>query len=215
MWKIPKFNFLTCIILMILFTGCSGGDNITGPSPPDIGSNNPNVIVAMGDSITKGNFDSAGVPYPARLAGITGKTVINEGRGGEMSGEGAARAANVLAFYKPAYLLILYGANDVSRGRSANTIIENLRTIIQAAKANQTRPIIANLTPLYGSHAAFQGAVNALNPLIQQLAFEEGADFVDLASAFGNNRSLLLADGLHPSDEGTQVIALTFAKFVI
>lgn len=210
-----KSNVLTYIMLIILFTGCGGGDNITGPDPPDIGNNNPNVYVAIGNSITEAGFALSGSPYPARLSSMTGETVVNEGHGGETSGAGAARVTGALAQYKPAGLLILFGANDVIFRINTATIIANLRAIIQAAKANQTRPIIANLTPMYDSHAAFQGGVNELNPLIQQLASEEGADFVDLASAFGNNRSLMQADGLHPTDEGNQIIASEFAKFVI
>ena len=201
---------ITLAVAMGGLVGCDGGGS-SGGGGGDIGDNTAGVFVAMGDSLTSGYCVPAGAPYPDRTAAATGKTVINEGRCGERSGGGAGRVSGVLNQHKPEGLLILYGANDMINGGDVEGTIGNLRFIIQTAKANKTRPIIANLTPMYDGHAVFQGSVDALNQRINQLASEEGAALVNLAGEFGQERDLIQADGLHPSDMGTQVIAFAFA----
>ena len=94
--------------------------------------------------------------------------------------------------------------------RKAGTLISKAPNI-QAAKANKTRPILANLTPMYDGHAVFQPAVEAVNPQIAALASSEGVRLVNLAGEFGSERSLIQPDGLHPSDMGTPVLAFAFA----
>ena len=190
--------------MVALLVGCNNDDDSSGGLPSDIGDNNPDMVVALGDSITVAG-------YPAAVAGITGKTVINQGRGGERSAGGASRVSGVLSKYKPAYLLILYGANDAIHGADAAAVKGNLRAIIGAAQANKTVPIIANLTPMYDGHSSFQGTATSYNPEIKSLASEMGARFVNLAGEFGSERSLIQADGLHPTGEGSQVIAFAFS----
>jgi lysophospholipase L1-like esterase len=193
------------------FIGCNGGGGGGGGGSSNIGDNNAGVFVALGDSITNGRCVPAGAPYPDRTAAISGKTVVNQGICGERSGGGAARVSGVLSRYKPEGLLILYGANDVIHGADLDGTIENLRAIIQTAKANMTRPIIATLMPMYDGHAQFQGAAKELSRRIRQLASQEGAKLVNLEGEFGQERDLLQPDGLHPSDMGTQVIGFAFA----
>ena len=208
-----KFKWIFAGILLtmsMIFAGCGGDDEEGGGLPDDIGENNPNVIVALGDSITQG-FGDGGAPYPSRVANITGLTVYNEGRGGERSGGGAGRVSGVLSRYKPAYLLILYGANDAIAGADVESVIGNLRAIIGAAQANKTVPVLANLTPMYDGRALFNGKVDEYNPRIRDLASETGARFVNLSGEFGDERSLIQADGLHPTDSGNQVIAFAFS----
>ncbi|OGV67363.1 MAG: hypothetical protein A2283_09140 [Lentisphaerae bacterium RIFOXYA12_FULL_48_11] len=197
--------FLAAGICVIGLSGCEDdGDS------HDFGTNDPNMIVAMGDSITAlegGNTTT----YPAILASITGKTVANEGSGGATAGDGASKVHSVLNEYQPGYVLILYGANDVIRSMGSNNTIANLRSIISAAKNNKSVPVIATLTPMYYSHEIFDGSAKELNVLIRQMASEEGCKLVDLEDAFGNNTSYMKNDGLHPNDAGLSVIAEAFS----
>ncbi|OVE73831.1 hypothetical protein BVX94_02630 [bacterium B17] len=205
-----KFKFLSLVVLsslMFMVSGCEDDG-----SSHDYGDNDANYYVAMGDSITEG-YGDAGTPYPERLAGMIGKTVANEGKSGETSDEGAARINSLLSSYKPGHLLVLYGANDVLRSRDNADIISYLRTIIQAAKSNQTVPELATLTPITGHDGAYASAVQSLNTDIRSLASEEGVRLVDLESAFngtGNVDAYLQSDGLHPNSDGSQLIAESF-----
>jgi lysophospholipase L1-like esterase len=201
-------KFIRQLCLIVCALGLNGCEN--GGSSHDFGANNPNVAVAIGDSITAlegGNSTT----YPALLAQMAGMTVINEGSGGATSGDGAAKVTGVLREYSPGYLLILYGANDVIGGYGIDNAIANLRAIIVTAKNNNTVPVIATITPMCFSHSIFNGSASALNDRIRQLASEEGCDLVDLEAAFGSDTSLFNGDGLHPNDKGLQVIADNFA----
>lgn len=196
------------LLAALVMTGCddSGG----GGGTPDVGDNDINVVVAMGDSITEGQCVPAGAPWPSRLGSLSGKTVINEGRCGERSAGGASRIAGVLAARKPGYVLINYGANDAIFNHTTETLAFHIRVMIQAAKANQSVVLVGTVLPMYDSHAFAAGKIPDYNAAIRQVAKEEGAKVVDLNREFGNERSFLQADGLHPSDSGNQLIALAF-----
>jgi lysophospholipase L1-like esterase len=195
-------------LLASLLCSCEDGGG-GGGGGGDVGSNDPNVYVALGDSITGGNGVSQ--PYPSILSGMLGKTVYNQGQGGATSGDGVGRVKGLLARYKPGHLLILYGANDLAFGHDIGFTVANLRTIIQAAKANQTIPVIGTLTPMMYAHATFAGGATALSAEIRAMASEEGAAVANLESAFGNNPDYMQADGEHPNQQGAQVMAETFA----
>jgi len=71
-------------------------------------------------------------------------------------------------------------------------------------------PLLATLTPMIGEHAIWNGEVNKLNDDIRSLASSLDVTLVDLNAEFGDPAALLLDDGLHPNDQGNQVIALAF-----
>lgn len=193
-----------------LFIGCNDSGDGGGWDGTDFGDNNINVVTAMGDSITAyGN-----PPYPSILAGMIGKTVINRGQGGAKSSSGADQVASALAADQPAFLLILYGANDVIHGYSHDSVIANLRTMISAARANQTVPILATLTPMSGSHVLWAGDASALSDEIRSLASQEQVSLADLEKAFGSDPTLISDDGLHPSQAGYEKIAEVFADIL-
>ena len=211
-----KWSGTTAITILLAalwgLTGCElgGGGSGGGGGLGDVGSNNADVYVAIGDSITDGN-NGGGAPYPPRLASMTGKTVINRAAQDESSGSGAGSVGGILADTKPGALLILLGAVDLIGGSSVDSIIGNLGSIIDQAKANKTVPVVATLTPMVGSHSLWEGQVKELNKAIRNLASDRGARLVDLESAFGDGEGLILSDGLHPNEQGNQIMAEAFA----
>lgn len=200
-----------CLMGILFLTGCDNGGDDGGDGAGEAGSNNPGVIVCLGDSITEGT-PAGGAPFPSRLAAQTGKTVINAGKGGEKSGSGAARARSVLQQHKPAVMTILYGANDVIMDQGNDEVIANLNAIISLCRENQTKPVLATLPPMVMGHSIWNGQVTVLNDMIRELASATGVSLVDLEQEFGSEPYMLLApDGLHPNDTGNMVIADAFA----
>ncbi len=207
--KMRTWMGLTVAAAAILMTGCEG-DSSLGDGY-DFGENDANVVVALGDSLTRGGFSGSGASYPAQLSAMIGKTVHNSGSSGEHSYEGATRVRSVLTRHRPGFLLILYGANDIVHGRSTESIIGNLRAIINAARDNQTIPVLGTLPPAYGLHDFMQGAIDGLNERIRQLAAEENVALAPVNAVFGDDPSLFLEDGLHPNEAGNTKLAEAFA----
>lgn len=188
--------------------GC-GHDDDGGGGGGEIGEDKDrNLVACIGDSITQG-YACEGAPYPSRLAGYSGKTVLNYGVGGTTASYGASVVGSALA-RNPAYVCILFGANDCIGGVSAETTVGNLRRIVQACKESKTRPIVATPTPMVAPHSGYTERLERLRDGIRAMAKEEGVSCVDLYGAFGSGEGLLNSDGLHMTDAGSDLIAKKF-----
>ena len=218
----PLSLVLVMLLIPTLFLGCNDGDSSSSgdsgtsndasatPSAtsPDFGNNDANVLVAIGDSITAGSTIT-GLTYPQRLSSILGKTVVNAGVGGALSSAAPGQARNALS-RKPGFLLMMFGTNDVFREISPDTVANNLASAIRMAKANKTVPLVATIPPNLKS--GFQNDfVASINSRIRAMAANEGAILVHVNAEFGNGSGLIQADGFHPNDTGTQIIAFAFA----
>ena len=208
---------VACVILLCVWmVSCdSGGGSKSAPAkktPPDVGSNDINTVLCIGDSITQGGCAPAGAPYPARLGALSGKRVLNAGVCGEESVETAARAPRLLRAKHPGYMCLLIGANDATVQYRPNpgALGDNVRSIIRAAKAQKTVPLVATLLPMYREHRIYNGNADKMSAIIRTVIAEEGATLVDLRQEFGTDDTLLQIDGLHPTDAGTQIIAAAF-----
>jgi lysophospholipase L1-like esterase len=210
--------------LALALASCSGGG---GDDEPDFGTNDPSVVVALGDSITFGLRDTGidgcneslrgKAGFPARLEGMSGKTVINRGICGADSYDGVGDIEVVLDRYHPGVILIDYSPNDIFNG--TGVLISNLRTMIIAARANKTVPILGTLVPAVGEHSGWMNFIRAANEKILELCREEKVECADHFKAFLDDPgfqvspyALLDGDGLHPNAAGYQVMADTWLK---
>lgn len=201
-----------CIFAAMCFLGgCEDDGGGGGSGSQDIGDNNADVIVALGDSITHGTgIPDKSVNYPNQLSGMIGKTVIDQGMPGAEAWQGLAVIDELLAHNKPGYVLIMFGINDLISGRSADSIKEDVREMINRARDNKTIPVIATLTPTFGNYGDLANGVQATSQAIRELGGEEGVAVADVADAFGWRQDLMTSDGLHPNEAGATVIAETF-----
>lgn len=202
-----------CAFVPIFMAGCEDSKSHLGDGH-DFGSNNPTLYVAFGDSITYGTGVSSADNYPTKLGGMMMRTVINYGMPGAESYVGAELVQDVLNEYKPGFLLILFGVNDLIMDYSEDEAIQNLQYICQAAINNKTIPVIATLTPVAGEHHIWASGVDRLNVLIRQLAVNMNVALVDLDAAFKWDPLYLQADGLHPNVQGYNLMAITFYDVV-
>jgi lysophospholipase L1-like esterase len=180
-----------------------------------IGSNQPNVYMAFGDSLTAGDGVSASQAWPARLQGLLeghfgGAVVRNRGASGTNSYEALERLQRNIAGNEPAYTMILYGTNDWNDPDCQDNpdcfTVPNLRTVVRRVKAFQSLPFIATLPPVNPAlaPAGRNDWIAAVNDRIRVMAREEGAFMVDLHATFmrqGNLPSLYL-DHIHFNPAG-------------
>jgi len=195
----------TLIVGLVLGVG-PGCDDDDGhdDSGFDFGTNDPSLVICIGDSITENG-------YPAYLGGMIGKVAVDRGVGGVPSAAAIGAAQAALAAH-PGYLLVLYGANDIIQGRSLQAIPENLRAVINMARANKTIPCIATLTPMIGIQIGRAAQVQLVNESIRQLAQAEEVRMADLYAEFGDTpEQYMLTDGLHLNEAGDQAVAACFA----
>ena len=192
--------------------GCSDDDSGGGGlKNKDPGGNDLNVVVTFGDSLTQGNYCSC-PSYPSRLAGMIGKAVYNTGVSGSMASENIERTQGAIDRFHPAFMLILYGYNDIVHSFGVPSTIEALDQMVVICKENHVVPVLATYPEPIGDHAAYAPTVLVLNSRIRALANTHGISCVDLQPEFADSTTLMEDDGLHPNDAGTQVMAISFAE---
>jgi lysophospholipase L1-like esterase len=103
-------------------------------SPPIAPLGQDAVILAFGDSLTRGVGAKPSQSYPALLQALSGRKVINAGKPGELSGEGAQRLPSLLQQHSPDLLILCHGGNDMLRKRAPAETEANLRRMIAAAR---------------------------------------------------------------------------------
>lgn len=198
------------LLVSCLDSGGGGGGN--SYKNHDFGENDPNKVVALGDSITEGyTCEGETLAFPNRIAGMTGLTVINAGVSGEQSSGAASRAGKVMDNNKPGFILIFTGHNDAIFDRDYDGVINNIRSIIQAAQNRKVVPIVATLVPIGAPRTFATGPARDYSEGIRALAKEMSVPLVDIEKEFGDDAESLQCDGLHPIDPGSVIIAAAFS----
>ena len=219
--KWVSFSGAVAFLSAFLLAGC-GSDGDSALSNGNPGLNDVNVVAAFGDSITQGS-ECGCVPYPARLSALIGKIVYNSGIGGSTARSNVGHTQDAINKYRPAFMLILYGINDIIHGADAGSTGGALSQMVLICKQNNVVPVLMTYPRPIAGHNLFAGGTIALNRNIRAIAKAEGIRCVDLEREFSagpdpiygewpmTDANLMEPDGLHPNDAGTQIIALACA----
>ncbi|MFD8330713.1 GDSL-type esterase/lipase family protein [Streptomyces lydicus] len=186
------------------------------------------VIVAFGDSVTRGDGTSADLDqcYPDHLQRRIGSagTVLNAGIGGNrllgaLFGPTLPHrfSREVLGTQEATHLLLLAGLNDVAFGATAAEITDALFTLARRAEEHGIRPILGTLTPMMGSvYETFRTAGNeatrvAVNEVLRARSDWPVVDFAtQVADPQDTSRLAPVfdsGDGVHPGDAGAAALA--------
>jgi len=174
-------------------------------------------IIAFGDSITSGTGSHTG-GYPARLEQLIesrGKpcTIYNLGIPGERTHQGVHRITTTLDTVPADIILIMEGTNDIRSGYPWQTTKLNLQLMIDTAKAKGVTPVLATLTPSDQRNSEVL-IPNKYNPMIRELAEENGIILVDQFAAVEQLWESLNDDGIHPNDAGYLYLAKTWDQTI-
>ena len=182
----------------------------TVPADPDAPPARPR-IVAFGDSLTIGLGLLEQEAYPALLQNKINEAgyqfeVVNAGVSGDTSAGGLRRLDWALEG-NVKVLIVAFGGNDGLRGLPVPQMKENLSQIIDKARERSIVVILAGMEapPNFGQEYAtgFRQAFRdvALNKRVLFIPF--------LLNNVAGKPELNQADGIHPNQQGTQIVADT------
>jgi lysophospholipase L1-like esterase len=182
-----------------------GSENTEVP-PPAPGENR---VVFIGDQITERW-------PPAKF--FPGKPYFNRGISGQVTAQMLVRFRQDVIGLKPKVVVIHGGINDVTGASgpgSEGMIADQIRSMVELAKVNGIRVVLASLTPICDCFTVqtgyrSQARIIGVNGFLRGYAKENGAVFLDYYSALAQGRDFkreLTVDGLLPNDAGYDVMA--------
>ena len=192
-------RFFVAVCIAVLLAACDRAPTLPRLSPHD-------VIVAFGDSLTHGTGASEETSYPAVLASLTGRTVINAGVPGDTTGTGLQRLPSVLDEYKPRLVLLCLGGNDMLRKQPAAATENNLRLLVQTIRASGAEVVLIGVP----APKLFGGAPDFYGRIAEEMRLPLEADVFD--DVLKDNR--LKADPIHANAAGYRVVAERLAELL-
>lgn len=164
----------------------------------------PKDIVFISNSITNGTEWNELFPR---------KRVKNRGISGDTS-EGVYDRLDPVVKGKPAKIFILIGINDISRGIEVETIVQNMKRIVEKIQTEspKTKIYIQSILPVNPDFGMFKGhqkpqLIKEINQQYQNIAKEYKVNYINLYPHFleeGTDRmnEKYTNDGLHLLGEG-------------
>lgn len=184
-----------CVLLLssLLLSAC--GQTVTPLTPLPENA----VILAFGDSLTYGSGASTEQSYPARLAELTGRTVINAGVPGELSTAGKDRLAKILAETKVDLVILCHGGNDLLRKQSRPQLQANLQAMIDTVKNSGAQVVLVAVPRL--------GIGLAAEPLYMDIAAANDLPIEKTVLKEVLSEPGLKSDPIHPNAAGYEQLA--------
>jgi lysophospholipase L1-like esterase len=170
-------------------------------------------VVFYGDSITDawGRIPDTGEFFP-------GKPYVNRGISGQTTPQMVVRFRQDVINLHPRVVVILAGTNDVARNTGPMTpemTEDNFRSMVDLAKANGIRVIVASILPAadypWKPGMAPAGKIKTLNAWLAGYALNHSITYLDYYSAMaddnGGMKAGLSSDGVHPNAKGYAIMA--------
>jgi lysophospholipase L1-like esterase len=169
-------------------------------------------VVFYGDSITDGwgRRPNTGVFFP-------GKPYVNRGISGQTTPQMVVRFRQDVIDLHPAAVVILAGTNDIAGNTgpmTAEMTEDNFKSMIDLAKANGIRVVVASITPVsdYPWRRSLEPAekIRTINAWLQQYCKGQGVTYLDYYSALtdeqGGMKEGTSFDGVHPNARGYAIM---------
>ena len=213
-------RFLSILFVALAFSAIANGQPAKGAADAE---KRKFTIVCLGDSIT-----AAG--YPQELEKMLPVHVINAGIGGNTSRQGLARLERDVLRHKPDAVILFFGTNDSRRDAPKIHVPleeyeKNLSEIVKRCQAIGAKVVLGTSPPIdtaayYERHPETNYvAVGGLEPWITKyratvlrVGKSKNVPVVDLNQLLAKESTWRKPDGVHPTEEGNQILARIFAK---
>lgn len=196
------FWIVVCICLFGFFA-------CRGPKTPQIKHERvytPQVILALGDSLTYGLRVDRDKTYPAQLQqvlhekGYTNYTVINAGISGETTAGTLKRIDSILQQYDPDIVILTIGANDILKNKN---IVQSEKNIAQMIECIQAQERILLLSAIKIPTLIAQSRAKPFREMYPRLATKYNVSMVpNFLAGVTARPSLNQDDSMHPNADG-------------
>ena len=192
-------RFFIAVCFALVLAACDRGPSLPQLEPQD-------VILAFGDSLTHGTGAGEAESYPAVLARLTRRSVINAGVPGDTTADGLERLPDLLQQHRPRLVLLCLGGNDMLRKQPSETIESNLRQLVQAIRASGAEAVLIAVP----EPRLFGGTPDFYQRIAEDMQLPlEGEIFNDVLK---DNR--LKSDPIHANAAGYRLVAERLAEFL-
>ena len=168
------------------------------------------AILALGDSLMAGFGAPSGADYPAQLAQLLGRRVINGGVLGDTSAQALARLPDLLA-QKPKLVVVSIGGNDFLQRLPESGTRENIRKMVAMIRAADVPGVLVAIP--HFTTGALLGMVSE-HPLYAELADELDVSLLQGAWAEILGDKDLKSDAVHANAAGYRLFAEKLAGFL-
>ena len=168
------------------------------------------AILALGDSLTVGFGAPKGADYPAQLAQMVGRRVINGGVSGDTSAQALARLPDLLA-QKPKLVVVSIGGNDFLQRQPESGTRENIRKMVAMIRAADVPAVLVAIP--HFTTGALLGVVSE-HPLYAELADELDVPLLQGAWADILGDKDLKSDAVHANTAGYRLFAEKLVGFL-
>ncbi len=205
------------VVLIILFTFVVVFLGVVG----DRVSVNPTRVACIGDSITAlSSYPSGlqallGVNYNVSSFGVSGSTVLRNSYNPYISQVAFQKAKEFL----PDIVVILLGTNDarVDVYQSIDNFAADYMQLVSEVQALESKPeiFIVKPPPIFDNDLNLSSAnlLEGVIPRIEQVATELGLTAIDVYTPLAGHPEYFV-DGVHPNNEGAEVIASEIYKAI-
>ena len=152
------------------------------------------VILAFGDSLTRGVGAPAGQDYPSQLATLLDIQVINKGISGEVSADGLKRLPAILRQTQPDLVILIHGGNDILRKQDLGKTAANLQAMIELVRQHGA-DLIVYAVPKFS-------LIPTAAPFYRQVVEKFQIPFDDQTLIALEKDSSMKSDAVHFNDKG-------------
>lgn len=194
-----KWTFLLLIIALVFLQACSD-------EKQKFELTDSAVILAFGDSLTFGTGANPEQSYPAQLAKLTGRTVINAGVPGEISEKALERLPELLNKHHPQLVILCHGGNDLLRKLNVAELESNLGKMVDLIQQSGAEVLLVSVPK--------PGLSMQASPVYQRIAEAKDVAIEDGIIAKVEAEIEWKSDPIHPNAIGYKKIAEQLALWI-